>query len=130
MRVFFFLCLSAALAGAQSDTRSDPLADPPADTPSNASPATDASKNSATDAAPKRAGGERARTPGRLAANIPEIANTASRVYPLMNAEILDARGVRTSVVAFHRISGENRFRGYLGAAEVDIPYERVSEIR
>ena len=118
MRVLFFLCLSAALAGAQTDA------------PSTASPANAAPTAVASDGVKKPVGGERVGTPSRLTSNIPGVSNLESRIYPLMNAEIVDSRGIRTSVVAFHRISGENRFRGYLGAAEVDIPYERVSELR
>ncbi|MHC4955850.1 MAG: hypothetical protein ACYTGZ_18540 [Planctomycetota bacterium] len=116
MRVLFFLCLTAALAGGQSAT---PAVAPP----------TGAAASSA-DATPKRAEGPRARAPGKLTTDIPGLARVASRIYPLMNAEIVDSQGVRSTVVAFHRISGENRFNGFLGAAEVEIPYKLVSEIR
>ena len=46
-----------------------------------------------------------------------------------MNVDVTDARGLRTSLVAFHRVSGENRFVGFLGAASIEIPYSRVAEI-
>jgi len=57
------------------------------------------------------------------------VSNAETRVYPLMNVDLIDARGFKTKLVAFHRISGENIFRGYLGAADIDVPYERVSEL-
>lgn len=53
-----------------------------------------------------------------------------ARVYPLMNVEILDKEGAKARIVAFHRISGENRFVGYLGAADIEIPYENIKQVR
>ena len=41
------------------------------------------------------------------------------RKVPLLNVEILDAHGVQTTLVGFHRISGEDYFRGYLGSGDV-----------
>lgn len=52
------------------------------------------------------------------------------REVPLLNVEIVDAHGVQTALVGFHRISGENYFRGYLGSGEIEVPYARVSEIK
>lgn len=49
---------------------------------------------------------------------------------PLLNVEIVDRHGVETSLVGFHRISGDDRFQGYLGSGEIEVPYARVSEIR
>jgi len=53
-----------------------------------------------------------------------------SREVPLLNVEIVDAYGVQTALVGFHRISGEDRFQGYLGSGEIEVPYARVSEIK
>ena len=43
-----------------------------------------------------------------------------------MNVEVVDKTGFKTKLVAFHRISGDTRFHGYLGAGEIDVPYENV----
>ena len=53
-----------------------------------------------------------------------------SRVHALMNVELLDKSGKKTTIVAFHRVSGENRFVGYLGASEIELPYENAKEVR
>ncbi|MHC4940975.1 MAG: hypothetical protein ACYTHK_18725 [Planctomycetota bacterium] len=52
------------------------------------------------------------------------------RVYPLMNANLTDKYGVTTKLVAFHRVSGENRFVGYLGAADIEVPYEKIKALK
>jgi len=52
------------------------------------------------------------------------------REVPLLNVEIVDAEGVQTRLVGFHRISGEDYFQGFLGSGEIEVPYTRVSEIR
>jgi len=52
------------------------------------------------------------------------------REVPLLNVEIVDAHGVQTRLVGFHRISGEDFFQGYLGSGEIEVPYTRVSEIK
>jgi hypothetical protein len=39
---------------------------------------------------------------------------------------VVDRKGVETELAGFYRISGEDYFQGYLGAAEVRIPYARV----
>lgn len=49
---------------------------------------------------------------------------------PLRNVEIVDREGVSTRLVGFHRVSGEDVFRGFLGAAEIQVPYERAVEFR
>ncbi len=49
---------------------------------------------------------------------------------PLYNVEIVDAEGLRTRVVGFHRSTGENMFRGFVGAADVEVPYGRVRAVR
>lgn len=51
------------------------------------------------------------------------------RIHPLMNVEITDRYGVKTKLVAFHRVSGEIRFVGFLGAASIDIPYEKIKSV-
>ena len=52
------------------------------------------------------------------------------REVPLLNVEIVDAHGVQTMLVGFHRISGQDYFQGYLGSGEIEVPYTRVSEIK
>lgn len=52
------------------------------------------------------------------------------REVPLLNVEIVDAHGVETKLVGFHRVSGEDYFQGFLGSGEIEVPYSRVSEIR
>ncbi len=49
---------------------------------------------------------------------------------PLRNVELVDREGVATRLAGFYRLSGEDLFRGFLGAGEVEIPYDRVAEIR
>jgi hypothetical protein len=49
---------------------------------------------------------------------------------PLRNVEMLDREGVRARLAGFHRLSGEDFFQGFVGAADVRIPYERAVEIR
>jgi len=103
-RILILLCILAAWAAAQTT--------PPAKT---------------------NGGEERPVTPARSlpTTRIPDlVSNAATRVYPLMNVDVIDARGARTRLVAFHRISGENVFRGFLGAANIDVPYAGVSELK
>lgn len=45
---------------------------------------------------------------------------------PLLNVVVVDRKGVETKLAGFYRISGEDYFQGYLGAAEVRIPYARI----
>jgi hypothetical protein len=52
------------------------------------------------------------------------------REVPLLNVELVDSHGVASTLVGFHRISGEDRFQGYLGSGEIEVPYARVSEIK
>jgi hypothetical protein len=48
---------------------------------------------------------------------------------PLRNVEITDRAGMSTRLAGFYRLSGEDFFRGFRGAGEVQVPYERVVEI-
>lgn len=48
----------------------------------------------------------------------------------LRNVEVVDREGVSTSLVGFYRLSGEDVFRGFLGAAEIQVPYERIVDVR
>jgi len=66
-----------------------------------------------------------ARTPP--SAGVPGV---ESRVHPLMNVEVVDRHGAKARLVAFHRVSGENRFVGYLGAAEIEVPYRKMTQVR
>jgi hypothetical protein len=49
--------------------------------------------------------------------------------HPLLNVEIVDAKGVATALTGFYRLSGEFHFDGYLGASQIRVPYDRVREI-
>jgi hypothetical protein len=49
---------------------------------------------------------------------------------PLRNVEVVDRDGVSTRLVGFYRVSGEDIFRGFLGAGEIQVPYERMVEVR
>ncbi len=49
---------------------------------------------------------------------------------PLRNVELVDREGVATRLFGFYRLSGEDSFRGFLGAGEIEVPYERVVEFR
>ena len=71
---------------------------------------------------------ERASTPRSVSK--PALSGAQPRVHPLMNVDIVDKYGVKTKLVAFHRVSGENRFVGYLGAADIEVPYEKVKRVR
>jgi len=49
---------------------------------------------------------------------------------PLRNVEVVDRDGVKTRLAGFYRLSGEDLFRGFLGEGEIEVPYERISEVR
>ena len=132
-RVFLPLCLFAACAVAQST--------PPAQVPGRAADPEEAPTEAPAEPSPaemrddpveaERDPETRRRTPGRDAGRFGGlVSNAATRVYPLMNVDIVDSRGMKTQLVAFHRISGENVFQGYLGAATIEVPYSRVAELR
>jgi hypothetical protein len=48
----------------------------------------------------------------------------------LYNVSLEDAIGNRLDLVAFHRVSGPDRFQGYVGTASVEVPYGRLREVR
>jgi hypothetical protein len=100
MRVLVTILLAAAVAGAQDSEGSSPEATAPA-----------------TSAMVPQA-------PGSL------LEGVEPRVHPLMNVEIVDKLGAKARLVAFHRVSGENLFVGYLGAADIEIPYGNVKSVR
>jgi len=112
MRVVLILCLAVALASAQNDA-------PEGDKRGSGDRPTDGSTGLGSDA-----------TSGAGSALAGGIPGFESSKYPLMNVDVIDARGLRTSMVAFHRISGENKFVGFLGAADIEVPYSRVREIK
>ena len=56
--------------------------------------------------------------------------NDGPRIYPLVNVELTDRRGVTSQLVGFHRVSGENKFVGFLGQAEIEVPYSKIKEVR
>jgi len=49
---------------------------------------------------------------------------------PLRNVELVDRDGVTTRLAGFYRLSGEDIFRGFLGEGEIEVPYERVVDVR
>jgi hypothetical protein len=63
-----------------------------------------------------------AMAPGSEESPFPEV--------PLRNVELVDCEGVRTQLAGFYRVSGEDLFRGFLGAGEIQVPYERIVEVR
>ncbi len=65
---------------------------------------------------------------GIAVSGAPSLKGVQSRIYPLVNVDLTDKRGVTTKLVSFHRVSGENRFVGFLGAAEIEVPYEKIRE--
>jgi hypothetical protein len=62
--------------------------------------------------------------------SVPSDAAPIERERPLYNVEIKDAAGVTTKLVAFYRLSSEDVFQGNRGAAQIEVPYERLREIR
>lgn len=56
-------------------------------------------------------------------------AEEAPEERPHWTLEILDARGVETRFLAARRVSGPDRFVGWRGAAQVEVPWERLQEI-
>lgn len=67
-----------------------------------------------------------ARSSRRTAGGTSLLVGAKSRTYPLVNVDITDSRGVKSQLVGFHRVSGENRFVGYLGSAEIEVPYSKI----
>jgi hypothetical protein len=67
---------------------------------------------------------------GLIAAMAPGSEESDSPQVPLRNVEVVDRDGVSTRLVGFYRVSGEDLFRGFLGAGEIQVPYERMVEIR
>lgn len=49
---------------------------------------------------------------------------------PLRNVELIDRDGIATRLAGFYRLSGEDFFRGFLGSAEIQVPYERAVEVQ
>ena len=48
----------------------------------------------------------------------------------MRDVEIVDARGVVTRASAFRRVSGDDVFRGYRGMGRIEVPYDRLRELR
>jgi hypothetical protein len=65
-----------------------------------------------------------------VAAMAPASEELDSSQVPLRNVEVVDREGVSTRLVGFYRVSGEDVFRGFLGAGEIQVPYERIVEVR
>lgn len=53
-----------------------------------------------------------------------------AETVPLYNVGVEDARGARLELAGFHRVSGPDRFEGYVGSAAVEVPYSRLREVR
>ncbi len=49
---------------------------------------------------------------------------------PLLNVDIVDRTGRSFSLAGFHRVSADHQFRGYLGAAHINVPYARLRGLR
>ena len=116
MRVLLIICLAGAMAQAQSSES-----------------ATGSSAAAGANERPKAVSADGGRSSDAGGSAQPGLAGGLdgfkSRIYPLMTVDVPAARGLRTSLVAFHRVSGENRFVGFLGAASIEVPYSRVAEI-
>ena len=108
MRLLFVLSLLAAIVAAQTT--------PPASTDRGAVAKPTAERSSSDRGAPTT------RIPAL-------VSNAETRIYPLMNVELTDIRGFKTKLFAFHRISGENIFRGFLGAAQTSICATRHAKL-
>jgi hypothetical protein len=65
-----------------------------------------------------------------VAAMAPGSEESRSPNLPLRNVELADREGVSARLVGFYRLSGEDVFRGFLGAGEIQVPYERLVEVR
>lgn len=63
-----------------------------------------------------------AMAPGNDESDLPRV--------PLRNVELVDSEGVSARLVGFYRVSGEDLFRGFLGAGDIQVPYERIVELR
>jgi hypothetical protein len=59
----------------------------------------------------------------------PAPAETPVREIPLLNVELLDAKGVKRKLTGFHMLNGNFRFQGYLGSAEIEISYNTIRGI-
>ena len=59
----------------------------------------------------------------------PSVVVAEVNEVPLRNVEVVDRDGKTTKLAGFHRVSGEDHFRGWLGSGEVDVPYQRIREI-
>ena len=59
----------------------------------------------------------------------PVPAENPVREIPLLNAELLDSKGVRRKVTGFHMLNGDFRFQGYLGSSEIEVSYARIRGI-
>jgi hypothetical protein len=49
---------------------------------------------------------------------------------PLRNVEVTDCEGVTMQLAGCYRASGEDLFRGFLGSGEIQVPYDRIVEMR
>jgi hypothetical protein len=65
-----------------------------------------------------------------LAVAAPASGVLPTREVPLYNVELVDSKGVQTSLSGYHFLNGDFRFQGYLGSAEIEIGYDRVAEVR
>jgi len=64
------------------------------------------------------------------AIGLADEAAEVSVTTPLRNVELVDREGVSTHLAGFYRLSGEDFFRGFLGSGDIQVPYERVAELR
>lgn len=67
---------------------------------------------------------------GLIAMATAAAAQEAVPQLPLRNVEIVDKEGATCHLAGFYRLSGEDKFRGYLGSGNIEVPYAKVREIR
>lgn len=51
------------------------------------------------------------------------------REIPLLNVDLVDARGAKHVLTGFHMLNGDFRFQGYLGSADIEVSYHRIRGI-
>ena len=53
-------------------------------------------------------------------------AQAEEKERPLYNVEIVDASGLESKLVAFYRLSADDKFRGFRGSAQIEVLYTRI----
>jgi hypothetical protein len=133
-RVALIVMLAGACGAPFAHADGDDTSEPPAADGGSAGASGEA--NASADSAGVGAGaGAGAAAGSGIDAGIAEIAGIdaeapgGGRLAPLRNVEIVDRTGASFSVAGLHRVSGDDRFLGYLGAAQIEVGYERLTSI-